>query len=228
MNDQLEVGKIFGIIASRVNLNVQPLPRELTEPARNLHPPDIILRCMVRTCFRNQNLVSRTQRVNRGGSARHQEHIAFQTRKQDGKSRARNPRRSLRDHSFDNLRIADDQIRRILQILQNLCVAVLFDRENRGVVVERIADGLHLRQNQTPFRSLQINRDNQHYQSARLHEIADQRWSDDKVFRHIFNQSFLEIRDIVFAFFPVNAADGDRRFYSGLLQSGEKRCVRLP
>ena len=83
--------------------------------------------------------------------------VAFIAREQNGKSRAGNAFGRIGDHFHHYLRIANNQVGRRGQLFKQVRVLAFLDHDRACVIVERVADGLHLRQNEPAARRLQVD-----------------------------------------------------------------------
>ena len=224
VNDQFVFGQVVRIVASRVNGHIKVRADVLTEPVRDLDAPDVVICRVVRTGFGDQNLVACFECVDRGGPARHELHIAFQSGKEDRERGAGDFRRSLRDHFGYDLRVAHHEVRRGTELIQHPFVAGFLDGDDGGVGIKSIADRLDLRKNEAPFWRLNVDGDDEHRRSVRTQEVADQRGGGDEIFRHVFDQRLFECGKTGVAAVSADAACGDDRPDSRVAEFGQK-CV---
>jgi len=78
-----------------------------------------------------------------------------------------------RSDFLKGLRVGHDEAGRGLQTVQGLAQLVFLDHQTTGVVVEQVANGLNLGQDQTPFGSFLVNRDHQQNQFAGADQVAN-------------------------------------------------------
>ena len=104
-----------------------------------------------------------------------------------------------------------------MQVAERTPVVALLDDVTERVGVECVADRLHLRQDQPPLRSLDIDRNDQDDRVPGLHEVAEQRRRFEEVVGAPCQQRVLELRQDAFA---LGVAAGSRyaeRFEAGRL-----------
>ena len=79
-----------------------------------------------------------------------------------------------RGHLGEGLAVGDDEARRIGEGVENVLELVRLADMSRGIVVEDVADDLHLRENHASFGCRRVDRSNQHYMVALRNDVAKQ------------------------------------------------------
>ena len=119
------------------------------------------------------------------------------------------------------LRVGDDERGRAPETVERVAQFALLDDDAVRVVVEHVADGVDLRQDQPAFGRFEVNRHDQHHQFAGRDQVAEDRGRVDEILRRGADQRLAQVQDA----FP-RAGDGrDPRDFPRL-QLGDRLRVR--
>ena len=158
-------------------------PTYWVEPARDLDAADVVADRVVRAGLGDEHAVARPQPIDRHRAADQLGEVALGAGEEDREGGHRHARRRVGGHLQEGLRVGDHQRRRAVQRVERVAQLALLDDQAVGVVVEQVADRLHLRQDQAALGRLLVDRHHQHDQLARAHEVAEQRGRVENVLR---------------------------------------------
>ena len=113
--------------------------------------------------------------------------VAFVVCQHDAEARERDVFGHLASHASEHLAVGDHQFRGRITI-QPVGHLVLFQYYGNRVVVEDVADHLHLRQDEPSFGGLRVDGCHEHHRVALADDIAQERVRDVGRGRHLLHQ----------------------------------------
>ncbi len=152
MNDEPILRQIVRVVSSGTMRYPDARVTIGSDPPWNLYPADIIGRGVMRAYLSNQNRILGTQRSHSAGTCCKLHNVTLEPGKQNRERGTHNLCRRMLDHESDYLGVTDYQIGVTFEIREGMNIITLFHHDHRCIVIERIANGLHLWKDQASLR----------------------------------------------------------------------------
>ena len=153
-------------------INGEALPHALAEQARDLLAADVLLERRVRARLCDQHAGALGEAVDGGGAPREIRQIALVSRHENGERGERALLRLALIDGAEELAVRDDEIRRGGEGGQRLLKIIARAAGDEALFVEQLAQHLHLRQDETALRGLDVLRHHEQHEVSRLAQVA--------------------------------------------------------